>query len=134
MEDEQKVYIKGDPNRCDEIIKILEDLGGHNCYNCKGDAEKNIYYINPLGDINCVMECQYSEWLLVKEFYKEITLPKWKPKNNETYYYFTDMEGVMVGKWKNNPTDSWRYDFGNCFKSYGEAKEAIIKIKNVLNQ
>ena len=40
MEDKQKVYIKGDPNRCDEIIKILEDLGGHNCYNCKGDAEK----------------------------------------------------------------------------------------------
>ena len=87
-----------------------------------------------MGDINCVMECQYSEWLLVKEFYKEITLPKWKPKYDENYYYFTDMEGTMVGKWKNNPTDSWRYDFGNCFKSYEEAKEAINKIKNVLNQ
>lgn len=44
MEDEQKVYIKGDPNRCDEIIKILKDLGGHNCYNCKGDAEKYLLY------------------------------------------------------------------------------------------
>ena len=53
--------------------------------------------------------------------------------DDENYYYFTDMEGVMVGKWKNNPTDSWRYDFGNCFKSYEEAKEAINKIKNVLN-
>ena len=134
MKDEQKVYIKGDSKRGAEIIKLLKNLGGRNCYNCKGDAEKNIYYINPLGDISCVMECQYSEWLLVKEFYKEIKLPKWKPKNDETYYYFTDMESVMVGKWKNNPTDSWRYDFGNCFKSYEEAKEAINKIKNVLNQ
>lgn len=45
MEDRQKVYIKGDRSRGDEIIKLLEDLGGHNCYNCKGDAEKKIFII-----------------------------------------------------------------------------------------
>lgn len=28
MEDRQKVYIKGDRSRGDEIIKLLEDLGG----------------------------------------------------------------------------------------------------------
>jgi len=40
---------------------------------------------------------------------------------------------------KNDGTDVFSYigndyDFGNCFKSYEEAKEAINKIKNVLNQ
>ena len=34
MREDQKVYIKGNRNRGDEIIKLLEDLGGQNtfCY------------------------------------------------------------------------------------------------------
>ena len=135
MKDEQKIYIKGNAERGNEIIKLLEDLGGKNTFSCNGKTEGAIYFINPKGDIDNTSNSNTSMILpYIKEFYKEIELPRWKPKYDETYYYFTDMESVMVGKWKNNPTDSWRYDFGNCFKSYGEAKEAIIKIKNVLNQ
>jgi hypothetical protein len=134
MKDEQKVYIKGDSKRGAEIIKLLKNLGGRNCYNCKGDAEKNIYYINPLGDISCVMECQYSEWLLVKEFYEEIKLPRWKPDYCDNYFYVCDTGRIRQESWQNTKIDNYRYSFGNCFMSYEEAKEAINKIKNVLNQ
>lgn len=134
MKDEQKVYIKGDSKRGAEIIKLLKDLGGRNTQLLLGEKEDYYYFINPNGVIDIAPPCLVGVFSFVKEFYKEIKLPKWKPKYDETYYYFTDMEGVMVGKWRNNPTDNWRHDFGNCFKSYEKAKEAINKIKNVLNQ
>ena len=133
MKNEQKVCIKGDSKRGAEVIKLLEDLGGRNCHNCKGDADKNIYYINPLGDINCVMECQYSEWLLVKEFYKEITLPKWKPEYGDNYYFINYKGMVMKNTWFNSVNEYTMYEFGNCFKTENEAIEASNKIKEVLN-
>lgn len=134
MEDKQRVYIKGDRNRGDEVIKLLENLGGRNCHNCKGDAEKNIYYINPLGDINCVMECQYSEWLLVKEFYEEIKLPRWKPKYDENYYQINGFGEVVGDIWYNTQIDESFYKFGNCFRTKEEAEAARDKIKEILNK
>lgn len=135
MKAEQKVYIKGDRNRGDEIIKLLTDLGGTNNLYYTGKDEDAVYFINPQGEIDWTHDSNTSIILpYIKEFYKEIKLPRWKPKYDENYYCFTDMEGIIVEKWKDNPTDSWRYDFGNCFKSYEEAKEAINKIKNVLNK
>lgn len=134
MKEEQKIYIKGNLERGSEVIKILTDLGGHNSHSMDGKNTNAYYFINP----NRIIVNTYSSgsevFSYVKEFYKEIKLPRWKPKYDENYYYFTDMQGIMVGKWKNNPADSWRYDFGNCFKSYEEAKEASRKIKEMLNQ
>lgn len=87
-----------------------------------------------MGDINCVMECQYSEWLLVKEFYKEIKLPKWKPKYKERYYRINWKGAVVETTWYNTQDEEICYEFGNCFETYDKAKEAINKIKNILNQ
>lgn len=134
MEDRQKVYIKGDRSRGDEIIKLLEDLGGKNTFFCNGKNEDSYYFIDPKGDIDNTSSNTSMVLPYIKEFYEEIKLPRWKPKYDENYYYVTDLESIMVEKWKNKLTDDWRYDFGNCFKSYEEAKEAINKIKNVLNQ
>lgn len=136
MKRNQRVFIKGDNKRGAEIIKFLTDLGGKiGDFSYNGQNEDAIYFINPKGMIDWTSNSNTSMILpYIKEFYEEIKLPIWKPKYDEYYYYFTDTQGIMVGKWKNNPTDSWRYDFGNCFKSYEEAKEAINKIKNVLNQ
>ena len=36
MEDKQKVYIRGIKNRGDEVIKLLENLGGHNMLSYNG--------------------------------------------------------------------------------------------------
>ena len=79
MEEEQKVYIKGNPNRGAEVIKALTDLGGINSESYAGDYEKALYYINPKGKIEYVYDYEFSpECLLVKEFYTEIKLPERK--------------------------------------------------------
>lgn len=79
MKDCHKVYIKGNPNRGAEVIKALTDLGGINSESYAGDYEKALYYINPKGKIEYIYDYEFSpECLLVKEFYREITLPKEK--------------------------------------------------------
>lgn len=82
MKKEWKVYIKGVKDRGDEVIETLKKLGGINRHSLGGGNKQAYYYINPKGTIDYVYvdECS-PEHLLVKEFYKEITLPerkKWK--------------------------------------------------------
>ena len=75
MKDEQRVYIKGNSKRGAEIIKTLTDLGGINRHSLGGGNKNAYYYINPKGVIDYVYLYEYSpEYLLVKEFYKEIEL------------------------------------------------------------
>ena len=47
MKDEQRVYIKGNAERGNEIIKLLEDLGGNNTFSYKGKNKDAYYFINP---------------------------------------------------------------------------------------
>ena len=37
--------IKGHKTRGDEVVKILEMLGGNNCYNLTGIYDNKFYYI-----------------------------------------------------------------------------------------
>lgn len=134
MKDEQRVYIKGDSERGDEVIKILEGLGGNNPECHTGNLEEALYYINPRGTIVCVFEYDYSEYSLVKEFYKEIKLPKWKPKNNECYYRITWIGEVAEAIWYGLWNDESGYKFGNCFRTQKEAELAKDKIKEILNK
>lgn len=39
--------IRGDANRCDDVIRILKNLGGIDSGNWYGTEDDNIYYINP---------------------------------------------------------------------------------------
>ena len=132
MEEKQRVYIKGNPKRGYEVIKILTDLGGLNYHNCNGRAEKNYYYINPLGIINCIMECQSSELLLVKEFYKEIKLPRWKPIYEGSYFFINSTGFVTKDIWNDSIDDIRRYRFCNCFRTQEEAIALRDKIKQML--
>lgn len=134
MKDEQRVYIKGDSERGDEVIKILESLGGNNPECHTGNLEEALYYINPRGTIVCVFEYDYSEYSLVKEFYKEIKLPRWKPKYNERYYSVSWLGRVMSNKWYGTCDDELSYQFGNIFKTCKEAELVRDKIKKLLNQ
>lgn len=90
MEDRQKVYIKGDSKRGDEVIKLLEDLGGHNTLSYNGKNEDAYYFINPDGIIDSVFPFRSGAFPFIKEFYKKISLPRWKPKNEESYYFIDD--------------------------------------------
>ena len=84
MEDKQKVYIKGNPSRGDEVIKALTDLGGSNIHSHTGASNDTYYYISPNGVINVAAPDGEVCYPFLKEFYKEIKLPeikKWKDGN-----------------------------------------------------
>ena len=133
MKNCQKVYIKGDPNRWAEVIKTLEDLGGSNLYRYCGDNNNAYYYINPDGAIayTCAENVAYS---FLREFYKEIKLPRWKPKYKESYYRI-DWKGSIVDDiWHDTEDERICYEFGNCFQTYDKAKAASYKIQEILNE
>ena len=134
MEEKQKVCIKGDPEKGKEVIRTLEDLGGKNTQNLQGNINDAYYFISPDGVIYNTsivggIICPY-----IKEFYKEIKLPRWKPRLVDPYYYITTRGEVMEEVWYNIDTDNSRYEFGNCFKTFEEAEAARYKIKEMLTK
>lgn len=47
---------------------------------------------------------------------------RWKPDENQ-YYYFLNENGVAFSRiWVNNSMDAWRYNIGNCFRTKEEAE------------
>ena len=81
MKQNQRVYIKGDPKRGDEVIKLLKDLGGHNSDCLDGHNSNNYYFIAP--DETIINTGASSlVFSFVKEFYKKIKLPKMKAKKS----------------------------------------------------
>ena len=134
MKEEWKVYIKGNLDRGNEVIKTLIDLGGRNIRDYCGNYNSCFYYINPDGVIDYANTDKSAVYPFLKEFYKEIQLPRWKPKYDENYYFINYRGMVMRNTWVNSVNEDIMYEFGNCFKTENEAKEAIDKIKKVLNQ
>lgn len=135
MEDRQKVYIKGSPSRGNEVIKLLEDLGGSNTLDLHGNRSNGYYYINPEGMIDVTSIVGDIARIFIREFYKEIKLPKWKPEcDGEEYFYISDTGRVLQEPWQGTRIDNWHYNFGNCFRTLEEAEVASNKIKEVLNQ
>ena len=77
MGDKWKVFIKGDSDRGDEVIKSLTDLGANNPINYCGRDSNGYYYINSNGEIGYA----FSDRCLLHNSYTEIKLPerkKWK--------------------------------------------------------
>lgn len=133
MKEEQKVYIKGNPSRGAEVIKALTDLGGINHNGLDGKGKNTCYYISPLGIINPVAHYEKNMLSILKEFYKEISLERWKPEY-EGQYYFIDIKGGILQKmWFDTQVDNQCYKFGNCFRTKEEAEAARDKIKELLN-
>ena len=78
MKEEWKVYIRGNKNRGEEVIKVLTDLGTANASKWKGDKEDYIYFIAHDGTID--FEDLDSETArIIMDNYTELYLPeKWK--------------------------------------------------------
>lgn len=132
MEDKQKVYIKGSAERGNEVIKFLENLGGYNCYSLDGHKSNNYYFIAPDGTIQSTTYPASSIFSFVKEFYKEIDLPRWKPEYAKRFFYINPTGIVGVNVWYGTNVNESYYEFGNCFKTFEEAKEARDKIEELL--
>ena len=132
MKDEQKIYIKGNSKRGAEVIKILTNLGGRNSHSMDGDNVNAYYFINPNGII--VNSHSYGDnvFSFVREFYKEIQLPRWNPKFDEAYWVVTTSGDVDFFIWREDSTDKKLFNFGNCFKTKEEAKIMAEKIKKLL--
>ena len=134
MKDEWKVYIKGDPTRGNEIIKLLTNLGGTNNMHYTGTDEDAIYFIDTKGEIDWTSNSNTSMILpYIKEFYKEMKLPRWKPKYYENYYFINYKGMVMRSTWVNSVNEDIMYEFGNCFRTKKEAEATRDKIKELLN-
>lgn len=133
MKEEQKVYIKGDPNRGAEVIKALTDLGGINCNNLKGISEKCCYYISPSGIIKDADYYDKAIMPLLKELYTEISIGRWKPKYGGQYYFIDIKGGILQKIWSDTQVDNLCYKFGNCFRTKEEAEAMAEKIKKLLH-
>ena len=133
MENKQKVYIKGNPSRGNEVIKTLEDLGGRSMGNFDGKSTNIYYLINPDEVIGAVSIFDTLILPFIKEFYKEIKLPRWYPEYKSLYFYIDTRGQVMSDLWYNMETDKLRYKFGNCFIEYEKAKVVRDKIQEILN-
>lgn len=75
MKKEWKVYVKGVPNRGNEVIKVLTDLGAKEGFYTKSGSNENfIYFINHKGEVD-------EEYLdtesgqIIMDNYREIKLP-----------------------------------------------------------
>ena len=133
MEDRQKIYIRGNSERGGEVIKTLENLGGNNPCRYHGIDYTAYYYINPDGEIAYAYN-NGDIYPFLREFYKEIKLPRWKPKYKESYYRI-DWKGSIVDDiWHDTEDERICYEFGNCFQTYDKAKAASYKIQEILNE
>lgn len=134
MTEAWKVYIKGVPDRGNEVIKTLEDSGGSNPYLYHGDNNNVYYYINPDGVIDYASNDRSVAYPFLREFYKEIKLPRWKPKYKERYYRISWEGRVVDDTWTDTQDEEICYEFGNCFETYDKAKAASYKIQEILNK
>ena len=134
MKDKQKVFIQGNPERGDDVIKILENLGGNNAYSLSGVRDNAYYFINPSGTIDNTCIDGGTSCPFLKEFYKEIELPRWKPEYSDRYFYINDIGGITENRWYGTDTNESHYKFGNCFKEFKDAEVARDKIKEILNK
>lgn len=68
----------------------------------------------------------------VEELEKEVNSPefdevkkggRWKPENNEHYYYIDSYGVICIDCWFDNFEDLFRFNIGNCFKTEQKAEE-----------
>ena len=132
MKEEQKVYIRGDENRGEDVIKFLEDLGGYNSYSLDGHNSNIYYFIAPDETINNT-DVSSLVFSFVKAFYKEIKLQEWKPKNNEDYWFLNDVGEICHTSYNQFMIrDNKHVAVGNCFKTEVDAFAARLRIKEIL--
>lgn len=57
---------------------------------------------------------------------------KWKPKEDEYYYFFDEMMQTHRNEWEDSPMDQHLFEVGNCFRTREEAEAMAKKIKKLL--
>lgn len=93
MKDSQRIYIRGNKNRGDEIKDILTGLGAHPVTDISYNDDRFIYFINHENEIGiALIDSEVAR--IIMDNYKEIKLPEqWKNgdiliNNNNDYALF----------------------------------------------
>ena len=122
-----RVWIRGNKERGEEVIKTLTDLGGINTYSCAGRSN-DIYFIDQeegKNEINRVYDNTPLGRLIIN-FYKEIKLP-WKPKDKELVWCWdtTYTCGKLLKFYDGKHRDTYRFNGmrdGMRYKHYAPYK------------
>lgn len=116
---EKKLAIKGHPTRGNEVIKLLEMLGGHNGSNVKGNKSDYVYFITVSGNIGCRdINCILIDYFTLEEFLEKfpfkvgdavcveglcapINKMEWDPVSQEVRYLVSMLtaENTVTIKW-----------------------------------
>lgn len=65
---------------------------------------------------------------------KQVVDWKWKPNDNEEYYYILSDGKVRSCAWLDDEIDNSRFSIGNCFKTEEEAEAMAEKLKKLLKE
>ena len=65
---------------------------------------------------------------------KQIVDYKWKPKEDEPYYYIDSFLDVCSSYWDVDSADNLAYSMGNCFKTEEEAQKYADKFIEILKE
>jgi hypothetical protein len=78
---EKKIAIRGHKERGEEIIKILEQLGGKNSHTFFGTDVNNIYFIDDNNEIDCQKNCTQYQVYTLEEYLQ--SLKQTEQRNNK---------------------------------------------------
>jgi hypothetical protein len=78
---EKKIAIRGHKTRGEEVIKILEQLGGRNNDCFFGTDVNNIYFIDDNNEIDCQKNCTQYQVYTLEEYLQ--SLKQTEQRNNK---------------------------------------------------
>jgi hypothetical protein len=59
-------------------------------------------------------------------------MARWKPKTDDKYWCLDLPSHIKKLYWHNDNANKFNYEMGNCFRTKGEAKKALEKLKETL--
>lgn len=133
LNENQRVYIRGgkDKKQGKRVIEELERLGGVDKYKLRGTSNKQLYYIRPNGDIDCVYDCEGRLAEFVKEYYTEVKVNEWPDIGDIFYYVGPDMRWY-ISKNDGDPTCNDIIRSDNCFRTHEEALEVSNQFREII--
>ena len=114
----KKLAIKGHPTRGNEVIALLEMLGGKNCYNLNGLFSENAYYLIGGPRNNEILGGEYMfgneniYWFTLDEFYKKYPFKV----GDKVFLYDNITLGCVTGmKWDEETVKYCVYTSAECW-------------------
>lgn len=129
----KKLAIKGHPTRGNEVIKLLEMMGGKNTYNLLGNDEKFIYYViecNEIKGIPFIYDLEdYPDYIFftLEEFLEKFSSKIHDLDNIPEYKSTVDIYSIFTCKTTGQGTYAIKIADGYRFNNIDENGNIIVK-------